>query len=632
MSFSIKMKFKKKLVQTSTSLLVILLLLFSIPQITYAQFAVAEVGPNLYQNTLSATHNVSETSKDFVLDGLAWAVSKQIVAKLTAQTVKWINTGFKGNPAYVTNPDQFFLDIGDKTASIYLTKLSQSGTNLCSPFKAQVRIALVKNYLAETSNDPVTCSLGKLENNYSSFVNNFNNGGWDTFLNITQNNQNNPYGVYLDAQNKLNAQVGNEQLKAKTELTQGKGFLSYKTCKKYATSGVADNQSSDNGGDAAPGNTGGVNSDSGQSDAGDPGLSDASDSHQAGDCIPGTTQTSTPGSVIEAQLEESLGNGVKELNLVNSINQVVGALVTQLISQVVGGAGQGLRSLSDSGSGTNGRSFSDQLSTEATSVSSDVTHTLEIAADPSLRASVPAKDGQPFILLKGTNPINLYVNDPYIDPGATAFDSLDGDISQPNTQSDTGWSGVISSGVVDTQTPGTYNITYSVSNSKGVAANTVTRQVIVKLVPTNPTCTPPDTGTWPACSNSTGLGGGTGGGSGGTGGGTGGGGTGGGTGGGDSSSNVTPTISGIQGYTPSDGTSSNFVAGGSLILHGNFPSSGVTVTVNGQPVSITSHDTTQIVVKLSSTTGNLPIKITNTNNNESISTSIYIVASSSGGT
>lgn len=76
----------------------------------------------------------------------------------------------------------------------------------------------------------------------------------------------------------------------------------------------------------------------------------------------------------------------------------------------------------------------------------------------------------PVITLLGDNPLNLSVGDAYVEPGATAIDDVDGDISG---------SIVIDSSAVDTTTPGSYEVTYDVSDSAGNAATQVIRTVIV---------------------------------------------------------------------------------------------------------------------------------------------------------
>ena len=76
----------------------------------------------------------------------------------------------------------------------------------------------------------------------------------------------------------------------------------------------------------------------------------------------------------------------------------------------------------------------------------------------------------PVISLVGSSTIYLGVGDTFTDAGATAEDSIDGDIT----------SSITSSGTVDTATEGTYLITYTVSDAAGNSVS-ITRTVIVSL-------------------------------------------------------------------------------------------------------------------------------------------------------
>jgi alpha-tubulin suppressor-like RCC1 family protein len=76
----------------------------------------------------------------------------------------------------------------------------------------------------------------------------------------------------------------------------------------------------------------------------------------------------------------------------------------------------------------------------------------------------------PAIVLKGASPMTVEANSLFEDPGATAYDVQDGDIS----------ASIVVTGTVDTATLGTYTLFYNVSDSAGNAAPTVTRTVYVK--------------------------------------------------------------------------------------------------------------------------------------------------------
>src|SRR3989338_3770843 len=76
----------------------------------------------------------------------------------------------------------------------------------------------------------------------------------------------------------------------------------------------------------------------------------------------------------------------------------------------------------------------------------------------------------PVITLVGVNPQTIEVGDAYTELGATAIDNYDGDITT---------SIVIDATAVDTDTLGSYGVTYDVTDSEGNAATTVTMTVNV---------------------------------------------------------------------------------------------------------------------------------------------------------
>ena len=75
----------------------------------------------------------------------------------------------------------------------------------------------------------------------------------------------------------------------------------------------------------------------------------------------------------------------------------------------------------------------------------------------------------PIITLTGDATVQVLLGSTYIDEGATAFDSTDGDLT----------SNIVTVNTVDTSIKGTYTITYNVTDSDSNAATEVTRTVIV---------------------------------------------------------------------------------------------------------------------------------------------------------
>ena len=75
----------------------------------------------------------------------------------------------------------------------------------------------------------------------------------------------------------------------------------------------------------------------------------------------------------------------------------------------------------------------------------------------------------PVITLNGDSNIEIYMGSTFVDPGATAYDEEDGDISNS----------IQVSGSVDTNTHGTYVLAYNVIDSDGNSATVVVRTINV---------------------------------------------------------------------------------------------------------------------------------------------------------
>ncbi len=77
----------------------------------------------------------------------------------------------------------------------------------------------------------------------------------------------------------------------------------------------------------------------------------------------------------------------------------------------------------------------------------------------------------PVMALNGANPVNLLVNSPYVDAGATAYDMC----AQASLT-------VSSNSTVNTSVPGTYTVTYSATTADGTPG-TITRTVNIVVIP-----------------------------------------------------------------------------------------------------------------------------------------------------
>ncbi len=115
-------------------------------------------------------------------------------------------------------------------------------------------------------------------------------------------------------------------------------------------------------------------------------------------------------------------------------------------------------------------------------------HTDGNAGNPdSYDQNINDENAKPVITLVGEDPVSVTQGSSYADQGATASDEEDGDITEDI---------VVGGDTIDTNTIGTYTITYNVTDSQGAAADEVTRTVEVVSGGTN------GGGENPACSDS----------------------------------------------------------------------------------------------------------------------------------
>ena len=99
----------------------------------------------------------------------------------------------------------------------------------------------------------------------------------------------------------------------------------------------------------------------------------------------------------------------------------------------------------------------------------NVTDSAGNAATPVVRTVNVADTGAPVITITGANPLNHEINTAYVDPGATASDAADGDLTLD----------IITVNNVNTSVAGTYTVTYDVTDSQGNPAAQQVRTVNV---------------------------------------------------------------------------------------------------------------------------------------------------------
>jgi len=248
---------------------------------------------------------------------LARTVARIALNQITNSVVNWINSGFganggpgSGGPSFVTNPERFFTQMADKTAGEFIKGSSLSF--LCSPFQLQIRIAVAKSYAQRNA---YSCTLTGVTNNIRNFMNgNFSSGGWPAMLSYTTVPTNNPYGGYLYADAALNYSVYTNQGEQRRQLSLSGGFFDFK--QKTKCNVVRTNTRPDASASVSV------------EDVGD----EAGAAYKVCDLV-----TTTPGKVIAENLGATQSSTLDQLSLAKSFDEIISALITQLMTRTLQG-------------------------------------------------------------------------------------------------------------------------------------------------------------------------------------------------------------------------------------------------------------------------------------------------------
>ncbi|MBU1292482.1 hypothetical protein KJ819_00250 [Patescibacteria group bacterium] len=294
---------------------------------------------NLVQNTFVAIKESALSTKEYILDGLANELATIAIQSMTKSLVNWINSGFQGSPAFVTDLETNLRGVGDAAARHFFNDLASRDIT-DSPFQDKILSTVRLGYYLSTSPEsfytryPYT--LYQVSPDARAFIDgDFSQGGFNAWFSAFMNPANNPYGAEELARQELSRVVSDATGNRIQELSWADGFMSWRgECREYTPQG-------EEGwlpGDELP-------ADLSIDITGEDACADY--------------EIETPGSVIVEQLNETLKAPNQKLITADEINEVIGALLNQLVGHVLGANGGGLRSVSRPSSG-GGSSVLDQ--------------------------------------------------------------------------------------------------------------------------------------------------------------------------------------------------------------------------------------------------------------------------------
>lgn len=281
----------------------------------------AEAVTNVIKNTITAIQTSATRIltadlwfKEYVLDPIAWIVAKILVRTLSNAIINWINTGnfsFDGSGLFINNFEEWLIKAGDNAAVIFLAELFGSNVTeqLCSPFRLQLLDYFRNKYILGFRLPHARCTLTNIINNIKNFQIDYKQGGNDVFVNMWLDPSNNLLGSILVEKERLENMAAQKNAAARLESKSNAGFSGWKKCVQSR--------------DGAPNKW---------DDDGNPiGYVQI--------CI--KSEIKTPGGVIEKQLAEVMGSDIKTLGLADEFNEIIAAVINQLLSFTLSGGSSG---------------------------------------------------------------------------------------------------------------------------------------------------------------------------------------------------------------------------------------------------------------------------------------------------
>jgi hypothetical protein len=250
------------------------------------------------------------------LDGVAYAAAKTLLQQVSSKTLTWINKGLGGNPTYVQDITSQLQTIRDEKLQSYLNSAQNSnpifGNALRSTITQQVT-GQSDGYLNKVMNTPEG-------QQYDAFQKNFSSGGWSLFLNPNFNS----IGATFRSADSLQRKIDQQQDALVNEVQRNNGFLDMRECVEYEKSTNVAHGWDD---ETTTGNTAGVSKPK---------------------CL--RYRTVTPGSLISDQAKTILGSPARQLEMADSINEILGAFFNQVLDNLLQ---KGLSSLQNGKSSNN---------------------------------------------------------------------------------------------------------------------------------------------------------------------------------------------------------------------------------------------------------------------------------------
>jgi hypothetical protein len=239
----------------------------------------------------------ADSTRNNCLNGLAYRIAKYALAKLTKQTVNWINSGFNGDAFFIKNQDSYMKSLVNQQANSILGPIGLYSNRNNYPYGRDFARAYLQHQ-KNTYNMYAQSNLSHYFNKYmtpAQYSGNFMGGGWNGWLALTQNPANNPLGFGMITSQQIADNAARVTNDATNELNWGDGFLSQKKCIDPADYTQKDSKKNP--------------------------------------CK--EWKTVTPGIAISNQLSNAMGSSYRQLEMADQINESMSVVFDALVNQAM---------------------------------------------------------------------------------------------------------------------------------------------------------------------------------------------------------------------------------------------------------------------------------------------------------
>ena len=284
------------------------------------------------QGLLSTASAVAKTPKevqakkiDGVFDCIVYNAGQQMLQQLTDNTVKWIQGGFHGSPSFTVNTHEVFLDLADMVAGDLARELRgiamcDFGVNFKNDLANTVELSAKKTYkfAGETKCPfPETFNL-----NSSDFYKGVNKFSWGA-MEYAMKDNGNLFGIALLTGEELERRSSEKKEVRKQELSWSNGFTNIVdtdncTYRPALIRSIVEDEGATT-----------ITKDDWNKAIEDETVTSA----EAREYQKEYCKTTTPGKMVGDQLSQATGVDMQRLGMVDNINKIIGAFISQVTKQ-----------------------------------------------------------------------------------------------------------------------------------------------------------------------------------------------------------------------------------------------------------------------------------------------------------